>query len=500
MLKVKRHRLFLIFNLLFIIGISVGFFIKVSPFYLYLVFLIILIFLVIFYKKVFIRVILLGFCFLTFGVWRYNVRLFEIEENHISFYNESRVRFVGVVKKEPDVRIDHVKLTVRSKEVQSPRGRLSFQKISGNVLIKTELFPEFKYGDELEIDCNLKTPQRFDDFAYDKYLARYDIYSVCYYPDIELLKDDQGNKFYASIYKFKDKLKLIIGQSLPEPHSSFLSAVILGFKKGIPEGLAENLNKVGVSHVVAISGMHITILGVILLYLGIIFGLQRGQAFYFSTVFIFLYIILIGLSASAVRAAIMGFLFLLAMKLGRLAKATNAVLFTAAMMLLVNPMLVYDVGFQLSFLAVFGLIYILPILEKTAGRLLAYYKISGIAKSCFTLFLITLSAQIATLPVILYHFGRLSLVAPIVNILVVPLVPFIMILGLILLVSGLIWINLAQAVGWVIWLILSYLIYVVSFFARFDFIYIDVKIGWLAMVVFLFFLSSFIFLKNLRGR
>lgn len=489
MLKIKKSQLFLIANLFFIIGILAGFFINFNPFYLYILFLILLIFLVIFYNKNFIKIILLILCFLVFGIWRYNIGLPKIDESHISFYNESKVEFIGIINEEPDERIDNIKLTIASKKLNS-------KIVSGNVLITTDLFPKFSYGDELKITCNLQTPESFNDFAYDKYLSRYDIYSVCYYPQIELLNKNKGNKFFAGIYKFKDKLKLIIGQSLPEPQSSLLSAIILGSKRGIPKELADNFSKVGISHIVAISGMHISILAAILLYLGIIFGLNRNQSFYFSTAFLFFYIALIGFPPSAVRAAVMGFLVLLAMRLGRLAKATNAVLFACSLMLLINPLLVYDIGFQLSFLAVLGLIYILPILEKSTEKFTKRWKLGGFLKSFLSLILITLSAQIATLPVILYNFGRLSIVAPIVNILVVPMLSFIMILGLILLVCGLVWTSLGQIVGWVVWIFLSYLIYITNFFARFNFSSVDVKISWVAMIVFLVFMWGFVFMKN----
>ncbi|MFH1564265.1 MAG: ComEC/Rec2 family competence protein [bacterium] len=499
-LKIKKSQLFLIANLFFIIGILAGFFIKFNPFYLYLIFLILSVFLAIFYNKNFIKIILLILCFLIFGIWRYNIGLPKIDESHISFYNESRVEFIGIVSEEPDERIDNIKLTVKAVELveaRLPLWKPSFHEhFHGNVLITTKLFPKFSYGDELKIGCNLQTPESFNDFAYDKYLSRYDIYSVCYYPQIELLNKNRGNKFFAGIYKFKDRLKLVIGQSLPEPQSSLLSAIILGFKRGIPKELADDFSKVGISHIVAISGMHIAILAMILLYLGIMLGLNRNQAFYFSCAFLFFYIALIGFPPSAVRAGIMGFLILLAMRLGRLAKATNAIVFAAALMLLANPLLIYDIGFQLSFLAVLGLIYILPILEKPLEKFTKHWKLNGFLKSFLSLILITLSAQIATLPVILYNFGRLSMVAPIVNILAVPSIPFIMILGLILLVCGLVWTSLGQAVGWIIWLVLSYVIYIVNFFAKFNFSSIDVKISWGAMIIFLVAISGFVFIKK----
>ncbi|MFH1188152.1 MAG: ComEC/Rec2 family competence protein [bacterium] len=489
MLKIKKSQLFLIANLFFIIGILAGFFINFSPFYLYIIFLILLIFLAIFYNKNFIKIFLLILCFLTFGIWRYNFGLPKIDESHISFYNESKVEFIGIINEEPDERIDNIKLTIASKELNS-------KIVSSNVLITTNLFPKFSYGDELKISCKLQTPESFDDFAYDKYLSRYDIYSVCYYPQIELLNKNKGNKFFAGIYKFKDKLKLVIGQSLAEPQSSLLSAIILGSKRGIPKDLADNFSKAGISHIIAISGIHIAILAAILLYLGIIFGLNRNQAFYFSASFLFFYIALIGFPASAVRAAIIGFLALFAMRLGRLSKAINAILFACSLMLLINPLLVYDIGFQLSFLAAFGLIYVLPILEKPLEKLTKNWELSGLLKPFLSLILITLSVQIATLPAVLYHFGRLSIAAPIVNILTMPLLPFIMILGLILLICGLVWVSLGQIVGWIVWIFLNYIICVTNFFARFNFSSVDVKISWVAMAALLIFLAGFIFVKN----
>jgi competence protein ComEC len=526
MLKLKRTQLFLIFNLFFIIGIIAGFLVRAPAFYLYIVFLALIIGLVIFYNKYLIRIILLGCCFLVLGLWRFNINPPKIDESKISFYNDSQTEFIGVVADEPDVRIDHTKLKVESNKVIEYEGQpqtAASRKVKGKVLISTKLFPEFNYGDKLQIKCNLQAPRNFNGFAYDKYLARYDIYSVCYYPEIILLSSGNGSKFYAGIYKFKNRLKTIISQSLPEPQSSLLSAIILGAKRGIPRNLSEKFSQIGISHIVAISGMHISILAMLLLYLGVMIGLHRNQAFYFATVALFLYILLIGFPASAVRAGVMGFLVLLAMRLGRLNKATNAIVFAAALMLLINPLLIYDISFQLSFLAVLGLIYVLPVLEEMMDRLAkvgsseqqppnpailrdhvtivvsplirgargvcraitkgSNGNLGRILKPIFTLILVTISAQITTLPAILYHFSRLSIIAPIANVLIVPLLPLVMILGLALLISALVWIGLAQAIGWIVWLVLSYLILVVNFLSRFGFSFIDVKISWWMVAV-----------------
>ncbi|PIX98975.1 DNA internalization-related competence protein ComEC/Rec2, partial [bacterium (Candidatus Howlettbacteria) CG_4_10_14_3_um_filter_37_10] len=120
--------------------------------------------------------------------------------------------------------------------------------------------PEYQYGDELEISGKLKTPIVFEDFNYKEFLDKDDIYSVCYKPEIRLVSSDNGNFIYRNLFNFKNKLKKIIARILPEPESSFLSALLLGIKGSIPKDILDNFSKTGISHIIAISGLHITIL------------------------------------------------------------------------------------------------------------------------------------------------------------------------------------------------------------------------------------------------
>jgi competence protein ComEC len=195
----------------------------------------------------------------------------------------------------------------------------------------------------------------------------------------------------------------------------------------------------------------------ILLFLALGIGLWRGQAFYFVIIILILYIIMIGAPASAVRAGIMAGLLLLVQKLGRLRGASQAVIFAAVIMLLINPALLRsDVGFQLSFVATLSIIYLKPILDnKTAN-----WPNPRRLKDILTM---TLAAQIGTLPLLIFHFGRLSLVSPIANLLIVPFLPLLMILGMILCFGGLIYLPLAKIIVWPTWLLLTYVIKIVGY-------------------------------------
>ncbi|MBA7596474.1 hypothetical protein ES703_03446 [subsurface metagenome] len=426
-----KSKIFLYFCLSFVFGIAISSFFTVSQL-LMLGFLILGILLISVFWRYKILVVI-GFCllFLVLGVWRHQSAL---EKPNII---EGETSLTGIVCQEPDVRMDNVKLTVKIEKL-------------GKVLVTTSRYPQYQYGDQLKITGNLQIPHVFEDFNYQDYLAKDGIYSVMYYPEIEYIRGSTS-KIYGRILQFKDKLRKSIYQNLSPPQSSILGAILLGDKRRLSEELKEKLNIAGVRHITAISGMHIMILSGVLMYLAMALGLWRGQAFYFALIILILFIIMVGLPASAVRAGIMVFFYLLAEKVGRPKSGSRAIVFAATCMLIANPLLLkLDVGFQLSFLAVMGITYLMPLLQK-------FLK--------FRLLAMTLSAQVFTLPILIYNFGYVSFAAPITNILIVPLLPFIMGLGFVFALGGIIWSGLGWVLSWPVWLLSTYIIKIVEFFS-----------------------------------
>lgn len=131
----------------------------------------------------------LGGIFLFLGILRYEVNLPMDSESEIQFYNGQKVTLAGRVDAEPDIRSDHVKLKVKSKKLKVADG---WKTVGGNVLVNAKLYPEYYYGDELEINCKLQKPEPVQEFAYDKYLAKEGIYSLCYWPEIKFLESGRG--------------------------------------------------------------------------------------------------------------------------------------------------------------------------------------------------------------------------------------------------------------------------------------------------------------------
>jgi len=447
----------------------------------------------VFYSLLFFKkkpILAFGLCliFLSFGILRYQTVLenFETQEikDFINFSEETE--FMGKVAKEPDIRQDNINLLINVEKITINKIDIS---MSGNILVTANRYPEYQYGDKLSINGLLKEPHIFEDFNYKNYLRKDNISAVIYYPDISMIEDNSlSSSFYKKILYFKDQMRKIIRQNLSPPQSSILSAVILGDKKNISDEWKEKLNKTGVRHITAVSGMHIIILTSILMSFLIGIGFSRGKAFYFTIGFIFLYIMLIGFPPSAVRAGIMAGLILLAQKIGRMSQSQRGIIFAAVIMLFQNPFLLKDdVGFQLSFLAVLGISYALPIFQNWL-KFIPENKYFGIRD----ILGMTFSAQIFTLPILIYNFGYISLISPLTNILIVPILPFIMISGFIFSFIGIFW----QFLGWIFsfpaWFLLTYVIKIIDLLYKIPFASLEIKIPWFYFMVFYSLLAYFI--------
>jgi len=223
--------------------------------------------------------------------------------------------------------------------------------------------------------------------------------------------------------------------------------------------------------------MHITILINLLMLVFLGLGLWRKQAFWLTTAFILFFVVMTGLQASTVRASIMGFLFLLGQNFGRTGDSLRAVVFGAGLMLAFNSFLLFDAGFQLSFLAVLGINYLFPIFSNWLRKVPNIFQLKSILA-------MSLSAQIFTLPILIYSFGRISLVAPLTNILVLPFLPFIIILGFLSAFFGIFSHFFALIFVFPCGLFLSYLLKITDIFSSFAFSSIHLKISWLWLIIF----------------
>lgn len=431
---------------------------------------------------------------LFFGGWRWQASQPKIDEKQIAYYASSgKVEWRGVVAEEPDIRQGRTNLVVAAGEIILESGT---RPVSGKVLVSVSRYPEYRYGDLLELSGKLQIPESDAEFSYRDYLSKDGIYSQSWYPKIIFLEADKGNFIKSRLLSFKSFFIERLSLVLPEPQNSFLAGLLVGAKRAMPDWLQDAFKITGITHIVAISGFNISIITRIL-------GgyLQKRIGPVFSSLAVILvvagFVIITGAQASVVRASIMGLLAILALNLGRAGFAGNILLFAGAFMVLRQPQtLVFDVGFQLSFLATAGLIFLSEEMERVLRPVPEFMELRSSLAS-------TLSAQIFVLPLLIYYFDRLSIISPLTNLLILPAIPATMLLGFVSGILALIWLPLSYLSVWITWLFLSYQIWVAEFFSRLPFAAVSVKtmpVSWIAVYYLILFLAVFIIFVRKRER
>lgn len=343
------------------------------------------------------------------------------------------------------------------------------QAVHGEVRLTTGIRQRYAYGQPVRVQGRLVTPPEFTDFSYRDYLARKGIYSLLYNARLEPLTAPLvGNPLLRTLYAVRARGEALLNRLLPEPYAALVNGMLLGIEAGIPDQLYDQFNLTGVSHTIVISGSNISILAGVLLTIGQkLWG--RRRALWPTLLGIACYALLVGGDAAVLRAAVMGGLFVTATALARRSTAIVSLAAAGWALTLLNPLTLWDVGFQLSSAATAGLILFnpgltaffaqhwsgkqAPIPADGEPRAITRQLQTGVYGLLQEGLLVTIAANITTLPLVLYYFGRLSVVSLLTNVAVAPVQPLIMLWGslaVLLGVSGLTWLAwLLLLVPWV---------------------------------------------------
>ena len=386
-------------------------------------------------KKFFVPALLAAafFC----GFWRLALANNASQAQSALLAKGQEIALTGVISGEPDQRQTHSQYTLG--DLRLPQTK---QTLPGKILVFADTYPLYQYGDQVLVSGLLAKPEPVGGFAYDRFLRRHGIWGLMYYPRLELAAIGQGVWFWEKIFSAKNRFRQAINIGLSGEAADLARAMLLGDKREIGAGLRTDLSRTGLSHLAAISGLHISLVATLAMSFLLALGCPRRWSFYSVTALLFFYILLVGLPASALRAGLMGFLALWASYLGRFGKLTNSLVLAAALLLMANPWLLRDdIGFQLSFSATLGLAWFYPLGRAAWQKLAAgrYFVRVRLAKAATEAALVTLSAQTLAGPLVVHYFGILSLIAPLANVLVLWTLPFLMVSALVALVLGAFW-------------------------------------------------------------
>ena len=399
-----------------------------------------------------ISVFVLTFCF---GIFRFhmvdvvNPPAFELQVGQ-------KVSFSGEIVDEPNIKENNQQLTV----LVTSRGWTS------KILLSAGLDIDYKYGDSVEFSGILKKPGNFitdtgKEFDYINYLRKDGILYVMSYPKIEVISQGNGNVVKSALFSVKEKFLEKMNFAIPAPENLLMGGLILGEKSSFDQSMRQSFVDTGTIHLVALSGYNVTIVAEWVMKL---FGfLPRNLGFSAGIFAILLFVLMTGGSSTAVRAGVMATLALVARATGRNYDVARALILAGVFMILLNPfLLVYDVSFQLSFIATVAVIFLAPRIEKYFLWVPERFGLRDIVS-------VTTAAYIFVLPFILYKMGNLSLVALPANILILPFIPLTMMLGFLTGFLGLLHYVFAVPVGLVSYLILHYELGVVGLFSRLPF-------------------------------
>ncbi len=405
----------------------------------------------------------------SLGAMSYQRAQPKIDASHIAWYNDRKYDLLvtGTIAAPPDVRDTFTNLRLEVTKLDSGDGDMP---VSGLILARVENGSTWRYGDVIRLRGQISTPPENDVFSYRDYLAQQGIHSYMASAEVTRLPFPRGGRAVLRwIYDLKEKSLENIYAIFLDPEASLMAGILLGVDTRLSPDLQQAFRDTGTAHIIAISGFNVAILaGFIMILFGRLFGLRRGP--WLAIVVIAIYTILVGAEASVVRAAIMGGLGLLARQVGRRQTAITTLAFTAAIMCIINPFMPWDVGFQLSFLTTLGLILYAESLHqwtlRVVGRLAIPEVAAKIAKPITEYLLLTLAAQITTLPIIAWHFGRISLVSLVANPFILPVQPLVMILGGLALLLSFVYLPIGHVLAWAAWPFSAYTIRMVEFFSR----------------------------------
>jgi competence protein ComEC len=411
--------------------------------------------------------VIASFFSLCLGAARYQSTQFKPTPSDIAFYNDRQYDLLvtGWLTEPPDYRDTYTNLRIRVERVDTGEIELP---VHGLLLARVSANETYRYGERLRLRGQLQTPAEEEDFSYRDYLARQGIYSSMSSAEATRLPGRSGNILLSAVYALKEESLARVYRLFPDPEASLLAGILLGVDTGLPASLQQAFKNTGTAHIIAISGFNIAIIaGIFVSLFSRVLGPRRGALA--AILGIAFYTFLVGADAAVVRAALMGTLSIFALQVGRRQQGLNTLAFVAALMTVFNPLLLWDIGFQLSFFATLGLILYAEPLQEFAMRVLTAFQFPPAALERFIgplsdYVLLTLAAQLTTIPIMAYQFKRISLVSFIANPFILPAQPAVMILGGLAVFISMIFFPLGQLAAWAAWPLTAYTIRMVEFF------------------------------------
>ncbi|MBN1967453.1 MAG: ComEC/Rec2 family competence protein [Anaerolineae bacterium] len=435
------------------------------------------------------RLLLLCLVLGALGMLRLNTASAPPPDDALVHYNDAGWYTVeGLITAEPDVRDRQINLVVAADRIRA-HNDAPWQPVQGLLLVQAPRSGHYTYGDRVQVSGALETPPEFDTFSWRDYLARQGVLTLVRYAQVDVLSSGHGSPFMQVLLAVKTRAMAVITGALPEPHASLLTGILLGVESGIAADVRDDFNATGASHVIAISGFNMTLIaGIVSGGLQALWPARRRLTATVGIATIAVYTLFVGAAPAVARAAIMSSLLVIAPLFQRKTYVPASLACAALGMSAADPFVLWDVGFQLSFAAVMGMaLFVDPIaagFRRLFARLMPNERAERLVTALDEPLVVTLAAQITTLPLIAYTFGRFSLASFAVNFLILPVQSAILILGGLATLIGLAVPALGLPFFWGAWVFLAWTVGVVRVFADLPGASLEVAINREVVIVF----------------
>lgn len=403
-----------------------------------------------------------------------------IEHKNIANYAGRKGNLIGTVIEYPTRYPDRMYVVLKVEE---------FDGFSASGLISVNLpLMDVFLSDKLSIkNAKIKQPKEYKNpgrYSRKKVLQRKKIYSCTYVSKIEdvvTLGKGRVNPLLFFASRIKERAERVLSL-VPEEERGFLLGILIGERRGLSYSINKAFSDTGTIHILSVSGLHIALLGIFFLGLFRLFGLKSKVSYILLVPILFTFGLVTGMQSPTARSLIIGWIVLVSLMFDREFNHYNTLAIACLILLIINPYEIYNIGFQLSFIACISLIYLTPkFMMKAEDGLIPF----GFISTC-------ISAWLGTIPTVLFWFGKVSLIAPLANFFVVPIVGILLSCGLLFILLGFIHIPLAEIFVLPLSFLTTIAIKVIFFFSSIPKASISIPSPSILVVIFLYLFILFV--------
>ncbi|MFH1762326.1 MAG: DNA internalization-related competence protein ComEC/Rec2, partial [bacterium] len=382
--------------------------------------------------------------------------------NPFEEYFKGTSSFTGIIKSFPQTQRDLQRVVIRLTDPVEKDIYAFIPECDGKHL---------EYGDSISFSGSLSEPpgrRNPGAFDYREYLFRKNIRATAFIDTnkLEIIQRGRGNVLMQHVVV---PLRTYITNTVKKHvgyQGTLLLSILLGSKHELDESVRNDFKESGLMHVLAVSGLHVGLIAFVFFNLFSIFMLPRSARTVFVIVIIWFYALITGMGPSVVRASVMGTIILLALLFERDGNIYNSLGLAGVILLFMNPLNLWDVGFILSFTATFSIVFLYPKFKEWVPRKLLYF--SPII-FIIDLFLVSLAAMLGTLPIVAAFFNNIPIISLLANLFAVPLISILVALGVVIVLLGTWWPAAAGIFGNTAWLLSGIIVTIVDHIAEIPF-------------------------------